>query len=166
MTKLTQSARDLIAQAQAHFEAGRLSDAEAAYRAALDVSPGHAVLAHNLGVVLAAQGQHQAAIPYFQEVMATEPRHVSAHYNLGMTYLALGQSGDAINALTRTCALDPQHYQAHRALGFLWLSKGERGRSLDHFARTYELRRGKDRENAAERSLTSATRLKLLHDAR
>jgi hypothetical protein len=50
-------------------------------------------------------------------------------------------------------------------LGFLRLSRGERGRSLDHFARTYELRRGDDRTTIALKSLTTATRHKLEHDA-
>jgi hypothetical protein len=47
----------------------------------------------------------------------------------------------------------------------LWLAEGDRGRALDHFARTYELRRGEDRSGIAAKSLTGATRNKLLHDA-
>ncbi len=47
----------------------------------------------------------------------------------------------------------------------LWLSQGERGRALDHLARTYELRRGDDRTAIALKSLTTATRHKLEHDA-
>ena len=43
--------------------------------------------------------------------------------------------------------------------------EGDRGRALDHFARTYELRRGDDRSTLAAKSLTHATRDKLLHDA-
>jgi hypothetical protein len=50
-------------------------------------------------------------------------------------------------------------------LGFLWLSQGERGPALDHLARTYELRRGDDRTTIARKSLTTATRHKLEHDA-
>ena len=166
MTDLTQSVRYLIAEGDAHYAAGRLRDAEAAYRAALAISPGSAGIAHNLGVVLAAQGHHQEAIGYFNNAIAIEPRQVSAHYHLGMTYLSIGRLPDAIDALRSTCTFDPQHYQAHRTLGLLFLSKGERGRSLDHFARTYELRRGEDRTGAAEQSLTTGTRLKLLHDSR
>jgi len=166
MTNLTQSVRYLIAEGDAHYAAGRLSDAEGSYRAALAISPRFAGIAHNLGVVLAAQGRHQEAIGYFNDAIAIEPRHVSAHYNLGMTFLSIGRLPDAIDALRWTCTFEPQHYQAHRTLGFLFLSKGERGRSLDHFARTYELRRGEDRTGTAEQSLTTGTRDKLLHDAR
>ena len=78
---------------------------------------------------------------------------------------ALGQSRDALQGFARVCAIEPGHYDAHRALGFLWLAEGDRGRALDHFARTYELRRGEDRSGIAAKTLTWATRDKLLHDA-
>src|SRR5262249_26859311 len=164
--KLTHGVRTLITEAQDHYAAGRLSDAEAAYRAALAHSPGDPGITHNLGVVVAAQGQHQASLRYFEEAIAAEPRNAAAHYSLPITLLALERTAEPIKAVSRTCALEPRHYEAHRALGFLWQSQGKRGRSLDHFGRTYELRRGEDRTNEAAGSLTSATRLKLLHDAR
>ena len=79
--------------------------------------------------------------------------------------MRLGETQEAIKAFGRAAQLEPQHYEAHRALGFLWLSQGERGRALDHLARTYELRRGDDRTTIALKSLTTATRHKLEHDA-
>jgi tetratricopeptide (TPR) repeat protein len=154
----------LVADALAHHRAGRLAQAEATYRAALALSPGHAVTKHNLGVVIAAQGQQGSAIAHFDEVIAAEPRYASAHYNRAVALQALGQPQEAIRGFKQACALEPGHYDAHRALGFLWLAQGERGRALDHFARTYELRRGEDRTGLAAKSLTFATRGKLLHD--
>ena len=78
---------------------------------------------------------------------------------------ALGDTPEAIKSFGRAATLEPEHHEAHRALGFLWLAQGERGRALDHFARTYELRRGDDRTAIALKSLTTATRHKLEHDA-
>ena len=155
----------LVADAIALHKAGRLDQAEAAYREALSISPGHAAITHNLGVLAAAQGKHRSAIGYFDDAIAAEPAvRVSALQPRGRA-AALGQSRDAIQDFGRVCALDPGHYEAHRALGFLWLAEGDRGRALDHFARTYELRRGEDRTGLAAKSLTEATRSKLLHDA-
>ncbi len=157
--------RTLVADATAHYNNGRLEDAELAYRTALDISPGHAVVTHNLGVVLAARGHHESAIGCFDAALSAHPDYVSAHYNRAVACMALGRRHDAILSFRRACALEPQHYDAHRALGFLWLSQGERGRALDHFARTYELRRGDDRTTIAAKSLNSTSRDKLLHDA-
>ncbi|MGH6670902.1 MAG: tetratricopeptide repeat protein [Xanthobacteraceae bacterium] len=148
-----------------HLQAGRLAEAEGACRAALAVAPDDPFVTHNLGVALAAQGRHREAIGRFAEALRGDPGFVSAHYNRGVALMAIGDTGEASKAFTRATVLEPQHYEAHRALGFLWLSKGVRGRALDHFARTYELRRGDDRTTIARKSLTTATRPKLEHDA-
>jgi len=154
----------LVANALAHHQAGRLGEAEAAYRCALAISPGHATITHNLGVIVASRGEPDCAISYFDRAIAAEPRYTSAHFNRAVAQQVLGRSRQAIDGFSRASALEPGHYEAHRALGFLWLAEGERGRALDHFARTYELRRGEDRSEIAIRSLNWATRGKLLHD--
>ena len=155
----------VVAEALAHHRAGRLDEAEAMYRSALAISPRHAVTTHNLGVVIAAQGKHQAAITHFDEVIAAEPNYAAAHYNRAVALQETGRDREAIRSFTDACTLEPDRYDAHRALGFLWLAQGERGRALDHFARTYELRRGEDRSDLAAKSLTYATRSKLLHNS-
>src|SRR3954470_19394182 len=154
-----------VADAVAHQEAGRLDQAEAAYRDALGFAPGHPAVTHNLGVIAAAKGRHREALAHFDAATTAEPQYASAHYNRASALQALGQSRDALQSFARVCAIDPGHYDAHRALGFLWLAEGDRGRALDHFARTYELRRGDDRSGIASKSLTWAARDKLIHDA-
>jgi tetratricopeptide (TPR) repeat protein len=156
---------ELAANAMAQFQAGRLVDAESAYRAALKVAPCDPAATHNLGVIIAAQGRHQDAVSYFDKAIGADPAFASAHYNRAVAKMALGETQEAINAFERAARLEPEHYEAHRALGFLWLSQGERGRALDHLARTYDLRRGDDRTTIALKSLTTATRHKLEHDA-
>jgi Tfp pilus assembly protein PilF len=157
--------RALAADAIAHFQAGRLIEAERAYRAALAIVPADPAVTHNLGVAVAAQGRHQAAVDYFDAALKRAPGLVSAHYNRAVALLQLGETQEAIKAFGRAAALEPEHYEAHRALGFLWLGQGDRGRALDHLARTYELRRGDDRTAIALKSLTTTTRHKLDHDA-
>src|SRR5262245_25414702 len=154
-----------VADAVAHHKAGRLDQAEAAYREALGIAPGHPAVTHNLGVIAAARGKHREAIAHFDAAIAAEPQYVAAHYNRASALQALGRPRDALQSMAQVCAIDPGHYDAHRALGFLWLAEGDRGRALDHFARTYELRRGEDRSGIANKSLTWAARDKLLHDA-
>jgi hypothetical protein len=155
----------LVAAAVAHHTSGRFTEAEASYLAALKISPAHAAILHNLGVLAAAQGDQRLAIERLEAAVAAEPHYFAAHYNRGVALEALGRHREAIRAFTFASGIDPEHYDTHRALGFLWLAEGERGRALDHFARTYELRRGDDRTGIATRSLMTSTRSKLLHDA-
>jgi tetratricopeptide (TPR) repeat protein len=155
----------LIEDAVTHDRAGQLAEAEAAYLAVLSVAPGHPGALHNLGVVAGARGHAETAIGYFDAAIAAEPHYAAAHYNRAVACCTLGRTREAILGFSRACAIDPGCYDAHRVLGFLWLEQGERDRALDHFARTYELRRGEDRTGTAGKSLTHATRSKLLHDA-
>jgi tetratricopeptide (TPR) repeat protein len=157
--------RGLIAEAVTHLQAGRLAAAERAYRAALAIAPADAAVMHNLGVAIAAQGHHREALGCFEDALKADPGFVAAHFNCGVALLRLGETRAAIKAFGRAAQLEPEHYEAHRALGFLWLAQGERGRALDHLARTYELRRGDDRTGIGLKSLATATRQKLEHDA-
>jgi len=162
---LSDEFRQFAADAVTHLEAGRPVEAEGACRAALAMIPDDPAVTHNLGVAVAAQGRHRDAIDCFETAIKADAGYVSAHYNRAVALLKLGEIREAIKAFSRAASLEPQHYEAHRALGFLWLSQGERGRALDHLARTYELRRGDDRTTIALKSLTTATRHKLEHDA-
>ncbi len=154
-----------VCEAAAHVSAGRIDDAIASYRAALDLDPGNPGVLHNLGVLLASGGDPAAAVGYFDRAIDADQSYVSAHLNRANACRALGRVDDAIASLRRVVALEPDHFEAHRILGFLWLAKGERGRAMDHFARTYDLRRGEDRTGIADRSLRTTTREKLLHDS-
>src|SRR5689334_18886774 len=95
--------RKLVADAEAYYRSGSLADAAATYRAALAFQPGHGVVAHNLGVVLAAQGDHRSAICCFDAALAADPGYVSAHYNRAVAAMALGCSRDAIRDFSRAC---------------------------------------------------------------
>ena len=75
--------RTLVADAMSHFQAGRLAEAERSYRAALAIVPADPAVTHNLGVTIAAQGRHQAAIGCFEEALRADPSFVSAHFNRG-----------------------------------------------------------------------------------
>jgi tetratricopeptide (TPR) repeat protein len=154
-----------IADAAAHFRAGRLSEAAAAYHAALTRLPDHVGVLHNLGVVAAHQGQHRAAIEWFDAALALERGYASAHYNRAVAHQALGRTAEAIDGFTHALKLEPESYAAHRAIAFCLLAVGQRARALDHFACTYDLRRGDERIGIAARSLGSANRTKLRHDA-
>lgn len=164
-TQRSDEFRALVTDAVAHFRAGRLPEAESGFRAARAIEPDDPAVTHNLGVAIAAQGRHRAAIGCFEQALRADAGFVSAHYNRAVALVRLGETGEAIKAFGRAVRLEPQHYQAHRALGLLWLTQGERGRALDHLARTYELRRGDDRTTMALQSLTMASRHKLEHDA-
>src|SRR5215467_4893606 len=116
--------RDLLAAAAAHYHAGRWREAEAAYRAALDLVPHKASVMHNLGIVAAGAGDATCAIAWFDRVIEAEPGYAAAHANRAVALLKLGRPHEAIPGFQRAASLEPDNYDAHRALAFLFLAEG------------------------------------------
>ena len=140
----------LIAEAIRHHEAGRLEEADAAYRLALVEAPTHPAILHNLGLLAVSRGDRHAAIAWFDQVIAAHPGYFPAHLSRASALQELGMADAALASLAAVVANEPDHYEAHRRLGFLYLARHDRGRALDHWARTYELRRGSDAPPLAE----------------
>ena len=86
--------RALVADAMAHFQAGRLAEAESAYRAALALVPGDPAVTHNLGVTIAAQGRSPLRRRLFRGGAQGRPR-------LRLGALQPGRRADARSARRR-----------------------------------------------------------------
>src|SRR5690242_13180591 len=100
----------LAGEAVAHHNAGRGHEAEAAYRAALQIIPGHPAVSHNLGVLAATRCDHIGAIERFDAAIEAEEHYASAHYYRAVSLEALGRRKEAIKAFARTVAVEPSHY--------------------------------------------------------
>lgn len=68
---------------------GFLDDAEAYYRAALDLEPEHRHAAYNLGVLLQETERATAAIAAYRQVLEYLPEDANSLYNLGHIYFQL-----------------------------------------------------------------------------
>jgi predicted O-linked N-acetylglucosamine transferase (SPINDLY family) len=117
----TQSAvidrRRAIGDAVAFHQAGRLAEAERAYRAIVAVEPHHFDALHLLGVVLMQQGDNDEAAALIARALKRNPRSFDALYNLGIALNTLGRHKEAVGACCRAVGLNPKHVMAHNNLG-------------------------------------------------
>lgn len=90
------TAADWHDHAVAHERAGRLAEAEAAYRQALLVGGPSPQAAFDLASILAKLGRTPQAIERYRQVVEIEPHHADAWNNLG---ILLADSGDPAGAL-------------------------------------------------------------------
>jgi predicted O-linked N-acetylglucosamine transferase (SPINDLY family) len=97
---------------------GRLDEAIAAYRAAIQANPEFAEAYSNLGVALKAKGELEQAEASYARAIALYPEFAAAHVNLGVVLHAQGQAAKAIASFERALALDPGHPAAHSNLIF------------------------------------------------
>ena len=77
-------------------EAGRLEEAEAAYRGALAAGGPDPLLYFNLGVVLEDLKRRDEAVQAYREALRLDPQLADCHYNLALLYEKLKKPRDAI----------------------------------------------------------------------
>ena len=82
-------------RALAHHQAGRLAEAEAAYREVLAAEPEHPQALHLLGVIAHQAGHHEIAVSFIRQALGHRPDYAEAHNNLGNALMALGRWQEA-----------------------------------------------------------------------
>lgn len=96
----------LFAVGAAHHGAGRLAEAEAAYRQALTADPNHVETLHMMGVLALQAGKPAAAVDLIAQAIRRKPNVAVYHSNLGTAYRRMGRLDDAVAAGRQAMALD------------------------------------------------------------
>lgn len=117
-------------EGKAHFQAGRISDAERAYRIALDMAPQHPEALHLLGLALYRQNRLQEAFTYLTAAVEQQPSSPLYWFNLGVISQKAGRIGEAIDAYRKAVALNGRYVEAHMNLGNLLRDRGELAESI------------------------------------
>ena len=107
----------------AEYRSGRLGEAEAALRAAIDIEPDEAKTWANLSRVLTAAGAAEPALAAAERAVALDPASGSAARLLGRTLHNLDRPEDAIAAYSTALALDPGDAWALNNLGLILIEQ-------------------------------------------
>ena len=92
---------DLIARGCALTQAGRLVEAERAYRAGLEACGEDSVLLYNLGIVLEDLERKAEAAAMYERALSADPDFADCHYNLALLCEALGKPQQAIRHMAQ-----------------------------------------------------------------
>jgi Flp pilus assembly protein TadD len=111
----------------ARLAQGRIDDALAHYRAAIDADPSNAHAHSNLGQALLRRGDLSAAEPTLREAVRLAPRFAEAHHNLGLVLSQRGDIAGAISAQETALRVRPDYAGAHVALGSALDARGAPG---------------------------------------
>ncbi len=130
----------LFAIAMTHHRAGRLDEAERAYRQILDLEPRHADALHLLGVLAHQSGRHALACDLIREAIARNSSTPSFHNNLGNALKARGALAEAADAYRQALAIKPDYPEAHYNLGVTLHAKGDVEEAVESFRRALSLR--------------------------
>lgn len=115
---------DSLQTAVDHHRAGRLQDAEAAYRSLLRTSPNHADALHLLGVVAHQGRRHDEALDLIGRALALNPSAAPYQNNFGEALRGLGRLEEAAAAYARAIELRPDYADAYDNLGIALAALG------------------------------------------
>jgi tetratricopeptide (TPR) repeat protein len=152
-----QTVPGLMSQAEKHFQAGRLGDAEVLLRNALKIQPNNADALYALGLVAYRAGKPDAAILLIAEAIDLNPSAVRFHTNICAMYEMTGQRQKAIEHGRIAVTLKPQSSEAHNNLGVAYLSSGEPSIAVEHFTKAIEA----DKRNSDALSNRSKAQIRL-----
>jgi tetratricopeptide (TPR) repeat protein len=107
---------------------GRLAEAEAGYRSALELKPNHFDALHLLGLVRHLRGDHAEALRLVGTALKIRPDYPDALSNIGIILHALNRGSEALENFDRALKFKPQSAEIH----------GNRGNALIQLRRHEE----------------------------
>ncbi len=116
-----------------HHRAGRLPEAEAAYRELLRIDPENIDALHFLGVIAYQQRRHEQARQLISQALARNTTNAPAHNNLGVVLMELGSLEEAIACFERAIALQQDYFDAHKNLAAAYLNSGRNSDAIAAF---------------------------------
>ena len=98
-------------------DSGRLDEAEAIYRLALQINPRNSNAYNNLGCTLSDLGRLDEAEASYRRALQVKPDFAEAHFNLGSTLNDLGRLDEAEASYRRALQIKPDFAKAHFKMG-------------------------------------------------
>ena len=131
--------RALMNEGAAHLQGGRLQEAEATYRKALDLAPNHPDALHHLGLLLYRLNRFDEAIATIARAIEQAPASPLYWFNLGVVSQKAARPDDAIRAYRQAVALNPRHLEAWINLGNGLKDRGAIPESIEAYQKALAL---------------------------
>ncbi len=107
--------------AHLHFHALEWDKADAEWRRAIELSPGHATARHWYAYLLSARGRHEEAFAQISHALRIDPLSVPIQSDVGELAYFARQDEVAVAELRKALDMEPRFERAHRLLGHIAL---------------------------------------------
>lgn len=126
-------ARALFVEGNSAYEAGRLEQAEACFRASLQALPGRPSTMANLASTLLRLGRAAEALASVHQALTTAPREAALWTQQGLALAALGRDDEALASHQRALEIDATRAADHFHAGMLLAGQGRTEAALATF---------------------------------
>jgi Tfp pilus assembly protein PilF len=125
--------RETFASGVASLKAGKLDEAEAAFRLVIDGGAGVAYVHNNLAIVYQQRGQHAKAAAEFREAIRLDGAYPAPRILLGASLLALGRTAEAQAELRKAVKIAPREPLARLELARASQSAGDWAGAVEEY---------------------------------
>ena len=139
-----ETAEDWFQAALDSEQIGATTDAEFAYRKAIELDPEHVAALINLGRLRHVARALEEAEALYRRALVCEPDHPTARFNLGVVLEDRGATQEAIDEYCEAVRLDPRVADVHYNLARLYQQSGDQLAALRHFSRFRALTRDRN----------------------
>jgi len=123
-------------------QTGRVDEATAHYKRALEIRPDDAAAHIGLGLGCLQQGKPDEAIAHFQKALKINPNFAIAQLNLGNVLCDKGKLDEAISHFERALQIQPDYADVHNSLGTALCQKGKPDEGISHFEQALQIKPG------------------------
>ena len=120
-------------------EQGKLSEAEKAYKKALEIWPSYADAHNNLGVLRGMQGRYEGAIRHYKDALQANPKHMTARTNLARLFSEQGYLDKANLHYDKALQIKPDSFVAHNGKGLVLARMNKMEDAIKSFRKGVEL---------------------------
>ena len=122
-----------------YLNEGKLTEAEARCKLAIEYSPKYAEAYNQLGLIELSRGRQERAVARFKQALAYKDEFAEAHNNLGAIFMEQRQYGPACAEFKEAIEIDPGFVSARVNLGVCHLYSGEASKARNEYLKCLEL---------------------------
>ncbi|MEG5045380.1 TIGR04372 family glycosyltransferase [Microcoleus sp. B4-C1] len=138
---------------------GKLEEAIASYRQAIEENPNFYLSHHNLGETLAKLGRWEQAVTSYDRAIQLNPNSVWSYYNLGEALAKLCRWDEAIASYRRAIELSPDFYRFYINLGEVLCKQGRSEEAATFYCQAAEFLIKQQRWDEADNCYSQAIKL-------
>jgi tetratricopeptide (TPR) repeat protein len=147
---LTAATQAYVLTGDEHLKAGRLTEAETAYKEILRIDPNYPPAHYRLGLLNHAAARYAEAVEEYKLVLQVQPQDADAYAHLGDAYINLHKYAEAVTVAERAIKLHPQVPDAYRVAGLAQAALGNRAEALAHYNKLKDLHADADAQQLAD----------------
>ena len=125
---------------------GKLEEAIAAYKKAIQLRPNFAEAHKNLAVTFSCMGNSEAAIESCKQALKIKPDYAEAHFQMGIALDKTGSLEAAINSYKQAIKIKPDYAEAHNNIAVAFNDMGNPEAAIDSCKQALKIR--PDHDNA------------------